>query len=78
MVDTEEEVRLFSQPNVLSSNSAKTLRYLSLQGSEDEYTYTYTYEDEDEEDVDALEERPTSPGTLVQVVISTKSLNLNH
>ena len=39
------------------------------QESEDEYTYTYTYEDEEEEGEAALQEKPATPDTLVQVIL---------
>ena len=39
------------------------------QESEDEYTYTYTYEDEEEDEEAALQEKPATPDTLVQVML---------
>ena len=43
------------------------------QDSEDEYTYTYTYEDEEEEEEGALQEKPATPDTLVQVTDKPKN-----
>ena len=47
------------------------------QDSEDEYTYTYTYEDEEEEEEGALQEKPATPDTLVQVTDKPKNCSPN-
>ena len=64
--DTNKEVIIWTQHNKLFCTN-------DPQDSEDEYTYTYTYEDEEEEEEGALQEKPATPDTLVQVTDKPKN-----